>query len=69
MKRTAEEYQEYRRGVVRMAQRKRRQRAQEMGLCLCCVKNKPEPGYKTCRECRLRITAYNRTRKTAQNEK
>jgi hypothetical protein len=31
MKRTYEEYQEYRRGVVRMAQRKRRQRAQEMG--------------------------------------
>ena len=68
MKRTVEEYQEYRRAIVREAQRKRRQRAQETGLCICCVKNKPDAGYKTCRACRMRVTEYNRTHSRMKGE-
>lgn len=54
---TGEEYKEYRRRVVRESQRKRRMLARERGLCSICCNDLPEPGYKTCKQYRLIVTA------------
>lgn len=62
MKKTPEEYQEYRREVVRASQRKRRMIAKERGLCSICCRNVPETGLKTCKECRIKISMMNSRR-------
>lgn len=60
---TQEEYKEKRRKIVRESQRRRRERAREQGLCPICMKNLPEIGYGTCRECRIRISKYHERKK------
>ena len=54
---TAAEYKEHRRKSARECQRKRRIRAKEQGLCSICCNEIPETGYKTCKKCRLIISA------------
>ena len=62
MKKTPEEYQEYRRKVVRASQKKRRALAKEKGLCSICCLRVPDPGRVTCKECRARIIKANNRR-------
>lgn len=59
MKKTPEEYQEYRRRVVRASQKKWRALAKEKGLCSICCLRVPDPGRVTCKECRTRIIKAN----------
>ena len=62
MKKTDDEYLEYRREVVRRSQAKRRAKAKAKGLCSICCLNVPERGYVTCRECRKKISQMNSRR-------
>ena len=61
-KKTPEEYQEYRRKVVRASQKKRRALAKERGLCSICCLRVPDRGRVTCAECRERIIKANKRR-------
>lgn len=55
---TVEDYEEYRRELVRISQRKRRARARELGLCpICCVRE-PEEDKKSCEDCCKRARDY-----------
>lgn len=56
---SVEDHEAYRAEIVRTAQRKRRAMAKEKGLCTVCCRNIPEVGYKTCKECRTRISKAN----------
>lgn len=64
---TQEEYVIKRRAIVNKSQAKRRARAMSLGLCSICCNNKPEPGYVTCRDCRLRITTAQRRRRHGED--
>ena len=57
---TPEEHKEYRRKIVRESQRKRRMLTREQGLCTICCNDLPEPGYKTCKRCRMILSAKRR---------
>ena len=50
--------EEKNRKKAREAQRRRRERAKEQGLCVMCVLNMPEPGMKTCKACRDRVIQW-----------
>ena len=52
-----EEYKEKRRKAARECQRRRRAAAREQGLCTICCNELPETGHKTCKKCRLIISA------------
>lgn len=55
---TVEDYEEYRRDIVRRSQAKRRERAKELGLCpICCVRE-PEEDRKSCEVCCKRARDY-----------
>ena len=59
MRRNDPEYKEYRRAMSRDCQRKRRAKAKEQGLCSICCNNHPEAGHKTCKACRIQVSAAN----------
>ena len=61
---TVEDHAEYRRAVVRQAQRKRRALAKAVGLCSMCGSRVHAPGRLTCNECNDRVKAYSKRRRT-----
>ena len=34
--------------------------ALDAGICTCCRKNRPEPGFRTCKDCRQKSRFYTR---------
>lgn len=60
-------YDEWRRDICRRSQKKRREAAVKNGLCIVCCKVKVEKGYKSCPECRKRISAA--AKRKRENEK
>lgn len=50
-----EDYKEYRRGVMRNCQRRRREQAREKGLCIICCKRETRAGMVTCGFCNDRV--------------
>lgn len=50
-----EDYKEYRRYIVRQAQRRRRLKAREEGICPTCFHNVLTDGRSVCAECSKRI--------------
>lgn len=57
---TIEDYDAYRREVVRKSQARRRDRAREKGLCIICCIREPRPDLKTCEICGKRVNDYNK---------
>ena len=57
---TIEDYDAYRREVVRKSQARRRDRAREMGMCIMCCIREPRPNLKTCAICSKRSNDYNK---------
>lgn len=55
---TVEDYDEYRRDIVRRSQAKRREKAKELGLCPICCKATPEEGKTSCEVCCKRARDY-----------
>lgn len=62
---SVENYGEYRRKLVRESQRKRREKARSLGLCIICATNPSLTGYSTCQKCyaRVRIWQYKKRKK------
>lgn len=56
-------FKEYRRRIVREAQRKRRAKAREKGLCLICAKHPAMENYSVCEECYARVRKWQRGQK------
>ena len=54
---------EYRKAIVREAQRKRRALARAAGLCAICGKNVKAPGRATCEQCGTYAKEYQRRRR------
>ena len=57
---TVEDYEEYRRDIVRRSQAKRRRMAKRDGMCSICCIRQARPGRKTCVECNERAKEYNK---------
>lgn len=55
-----EDYDEYRREIVRRSQAKRRQMAKRYGMCSICCSRQARPGRKTCVACSERAKAYSK---------
>lgn len=62
-KSTKDDWREYKNGIARQSQKRRREFARKIGMCSICCKNKPEAGYMTCRHCRDIAIRANRRKK------
>ena len=69
MKKTPDEYLEYRRRILRESQARRRAKAKASGMCQICCVQRPDKGLSTCPDCIQRIIDYRRRKKEAADEK